>query len=156
MALPPPTGVEMGHFTRFWERRNYPQSCCTRPYRRSNWKTGVMRSWQRGYSSTFMHFSFSSPYNALYYCTYARVGMDVSRHRHHAPRRVSGRSETKTYGKSAVVRECDGAENSPKKKLLRERYGCTITCFQCIARSARSYRGALFGKVVAYRYRETV
>jgi hypothetical protein len=71
-------------------------------------------------------------------------------------KRVSGRSETKTYGKSAVVRACDGAENSPKKKLLRERYGCKITCFQCIARSSRSHRGTLFGKVVAHRYRETV
>src|SRR4026209_2183273 len=72
------------------------------------------------------------------------------------PGRVSGRSETKTYGKSAVVRECDGAENFPKKKLLRERYGCKITCFPCIARSSRSHRGTLFGQVGAHRYRETV
>src|SRR5215211_4840324 len=55
-----------------------------------------------------------------------------------------------------LPRECDGAENSPKKKLLRERYGCKIMCFQCIARSSRSHRGTLFGKVVAHRYRETV
>src|SRR6266540_5165687 len=31
MALPPPTWVEMGHFTRFWSGSNYQQSCCTRP-----------------------------------------------------------------------------------------------------------------------------
>ena len=31
MVLPPPTWVEMGHFTRFWGQWHYPQSCSTRP-----------------------------------------------------------------------------------------------------------------------------
>src|SRR5215470_13264865 len=31
MALPPPKRVELGHFTRFWGRNNYPQWSGTRP-----------------------------------------------------------------------------------------------------------------------------
>src|SRR6266853_1154742 len=31
MALPPPKRIEMGHFTGFWGRRNYPQSWGARP-----------------------------------------------------------------------------------------------------------------------------
>src|SRR5215510_16001409 len=33
MALPPPKRVELGHFTRFWGRNNYPQWSGTRPHK---------------------------------------------------------------------------------------------------------------------------
>jgi hypothetical protein len=33
MALPPPKRVELGHFTRFWGRNNYPQWSGTRPWK---------------------------------------------------------------------------------------------------------------------------
>src|SRR5258706_4211989 len=34
MAMPPPKRIEMGHFTGFWGRRNYPQSWGARPSRK--------------------------------------------------------------------------------------------------------------------------